>query len=243
MKQYDSENYIFNYQESSYIEKNIEQIAVEQEKCFRYICSVLQMKPDFKINYFLFETPNEIAKISNDRFDTDYETLNGFAYINEIYAVYNESVKCIGFHEDAHIISFVEGYGDSIAVIEGLAMYFDRQWWGIHNLHWVNYYMKKNVFVPVNKLIEDNDFFYSISDIISYPIMGAFTEWLINTNGIEKYKRFFKDENAVAACEEIYKCTLVEMNNLFMDYVSLFSLDEGLYERMESLLGDKLPNK
>jgi len=34
------------------------------------------------------------------------QAIDLFDLPNEIYAVYNDKVKCIGFHEDAHIISY-----------------------------------------------------------------------------------------------------------------------------------------
>ncbi|MCR5786720.1 MAG: hypothetical protein K6G28_03395, partial [Acholeplasmatales bacterium] len=93
---------IFYYDDNSHAAKDIEKIACYQEKCFKYICMVLKTKPTFKIHYFLCETPERVGKIYCDN-----EPCNGFASVpDKIYAVYNKNIKCIGFHEDAHLISY-----------------------------------------------------------------------------------------------------------------------------------------
>ena len=38
MKQYKSEHYIFNFNEGSKAEKDIEAISSMQERCYKYIC-------------------------------------------------------------------------------------------------------------------------------------------------------------------------------------------------------------
>lgn len=126
MKHYESKHYVFHYMPGSQAELDIVKIAAEQEVCFQYICNVLDLEPSFKIKYYLYNTPEELGRIYGDN-----EPCNGFAKMpDEIYAVYNETVKCIGFHEDAHIISYTINRPDSPAIREGLAMYFDRKWWG-----------------------------------------------------------------------------------------------------------------
>lgn len=102
MKCIESENYIFHYGADTKAEQDIGKIVAYQESCFQYICSVLQVKPGFKLEYFLCDSPEEVGRVYGDN-----EPCNGFAAPpNKIYAVYNEDVQCIGFHEDAHLISF-----------------------------------------------------------------------------------------------------------------------------------------
>ncbi len=101
-KQYKTEHYVFNYNADSKAEEDISKISRLQESCFGYICNVLKTEPTFKIEYYLCETPEEVGRLYGDN-----EPCNGFASSpNEIYAVYNEKTKCVGFHEDDHIISY-----------------------------------------------------------------------------------------------------------------------------------------
>ncbi|MGM9587016.1 MAG: hypothetical protein ACI3VA_05970, partial [Candidatus Limivicinus sp.] len=114
MKQFESEHYIFHFTEESKAEADITEIASCQEACFRNICSVLKVSPSFKIDYFLCQSPQEVGKLYGDN-----EPCNGFAVMpNRIYAVYNEKLRCIGFHEDAHILSYTLNRPDCPAVRE-----------------------------------------------------------------------------------------------------------------------------
>lgn len=231
MKQFESEHYIFNYGENTKAEQDIIEISNLQEACFRYISSVLGVTPDFKIEYFLCDSPEEVGRIYGDD-----EPCNGFAAMpNTIYAVYNEEVQCIGFHEDAHLISFTVNRPRCPAITEGLAMYFDRKWWGIQNLDWTGHYLKTGRYLPVDKLL-DRAFFFTYDCSITYPIVGAFTDWLISTYGIESYMQMFKQQDMPSAMAEVYGKTAVEMNQAFIAYVRLFRIDENLEQRMEDLL-------
>ena len=66
--------------------------------------------------------------------------------------------------------------------------------------------------------------------------MGAFTEWLIDTYGMEKYQSFYRQKESVHALERVYCKTLVELNTAFVDYVRLFRVDEAVKRRMAELL-------
>ncbi|MDY0373276.1 MAG: hypothetical protein RBQ86_04080, partial [Candidatus Izemoplasmatales bacterium] len=100
---YSSEHYNFHFVKDSLAEIDINKIACIQEKCYKEISSFLNVFPTFKIDYFLLDTPELVGEIYGDN-----DPCNGFANPpNEIYAVYNEKVKCIGYHEDAHIISYI----------------------------------------------------------------------------------------------------------------------------------------
>ena len=231
MKNYETEHYIFNYSEGSKAEQDIWDIATVQEACFNYICKVLNVKPCFKIKYFLCETPEDVGRVYGDN-----EPCNGFSVAPDtIYAVYNENVKCIGFHEDAHIISYTINRPDYPAIREGLAMYFDRKWWGIQNLDWCGYFLETNQYISVEALLTKETFF-SVDDFVSYPIMGAFTDYLIATYGNATYIELYKQQNIMKAIKEIYKKSPKELDSEFVSYVRLFRIDNEIKKRMSELL-------
>ena len=233
MKKYETQNYVFYYQENSTAERDIAEIAKRQQLCFQYICQILKASPQFKIEYYLCETAEEVGRIYGDN-----EPCNGFADSpNKIYAVYNPEIQCIGFHEDAHIVSYTINQPDSPAIREGLAMYFDRKWWGIHNLDWTVLFMKTNRFIPIDELL-DAEKFYSVDCSISYPIMGAFTDWLIFTYGIDRYLEFYKYDNSKTALQSEYKQSPEELNQAFIAYINLFETSERLEQAMEELLAE-----
>ena len=231
MIQFESEHYIFHYGANTKAARDIVKIAACQESCFQYICSVLDVTPAFKIEYYLCDSPEEVGRIYGDN-----DPCNGFAAPpNKIYAVYNEQVQCIGFHEDAHVISYLINRPDCPAIREGLAMYFDRKWWGIHNMDWTGYYLRSGKYLPVDKLL-DKECFFGYDCAITYPIVGAFTDWLISRWGMERYLQLFRKKNIPAAMAQVYGKTPEQMNRDFMGYVSLFKMDEVLEQRMEALL-------
>ena len=230
MKQYKSSHYIFNYNQDSRAEKDIIKISKYQEACYEYICNVLKIKPSFKIEYFLCDTPEEVGRVYGDD-----EPCNGFTDLpNKIYAVYNEEVQCVGFHEDAHVISYLINRPNSCAIREGLAMYFDRKWWRIQNLDWTGYFIKTNTYIAIEELLND-EVFFSYDCTITYPIMGAFTDWLIATYGIDLYLDFYKYENVFEGIQQVYQKTPKELNQMFVDYVNLFRIDEVVEQRMDAL--------
>ena len=116
MQTFETEHYLLHYGANTAAERDIEKIAALQESCFSHICAVLGLTPDFRIEYFLCDSPEEVGRICGDD-----EPCNGFADLpNRIYAVYNDAVQCVGFHEDAHLISFVHNRPVCPAVTEGL---------------------------------------------------------------------------------------------------------------------------
>lgn len=231
MKAFESQHYLFHYEVGTAAERDIEEIADKQERCFAHICSILGISPSIKIEYFLCNSPKDVGRIYGDN-----EPCNGFTVMpNKIYAVYSDKDKCVGFHEDAHIISYTVNRPDCPAIREGLAMYFDRKWWGIHNLDWVWLFLKYDLYIPVEKLL-DKEFFFAQECSITYPIMGAFTEWLISRFGIEKFKCLFMESDIVNSVERIYGVSPAELNHAFASYVQLFDTDTVLEGRMLSLI-------
>lgn len=113
--------------------------------------------------------------------------------------------------------------------------YFDRKWWGSTNLDWTSYFIKTGKYVPLDRLL-DRECFFQHSDTIIYPIVGAFTEWLISTYGIESYMRMYAQQDMEQAMTEVYGQTLKELNAAFVAYVGLFRCDNILEERMQNLL-------
>lgn len=232
MKQFESEHYLFCYDADSPAERDIAAIAAYQESCFRHICSVLKVEPDFKLRYVLCRTPEQVGHIYGDD-----DPCNGFAAPPDtVYAVYNDTVQCIGFHEDAHLLSYLINRPGCPVIREGLAMYFDRKWWGISNWDWTGYYLKTGRYLPVDRMLE-REVFCSEDCSVTYPIVGAFTEYLISSYGMERYLQFYKQADTAAAMAEVFGKTPGELNREFADYVQLFRIDPAVMARMEALCG------
>ena len=235
-----SKNYIFNYHLDSLAEKDIDKIIEIQENCFSYITNVLKVDFKEKIEYYLCSSKEEVGEFYGDN-----DPCSGFAREpNKVYAVYNEINKCLGFHEDAHLISYKINTPKSAAFREGLAMFFDRNWWDISNSEWVKYYLKENRYERVESLIND-DYFYEVDCSISYPTMGCFTEYLILTYGIDKYLKFYsyEKEDFIKSFELTYEKSLYEVEEEFISYLNLFKLDKSIEERLKELTDKDSFNK
>ena len=111
-------------------------------------------------------------------------------------------------------------------------MHFDKVWWKIPNELCVYVYLKDNKYESVERLILDNQHFYQISDTISYPIMGAFTTYLIEQYGIEKYKHLYHySEDVNHAHKEIYGISLSELEQDFINNVQTQSYSSEQCEK------------
>ncbi|MBW9145820.1 hypothetical protein KTC92_06620 [Clostridium sp. CM027] len=214
----ESDNYIFNYHVGSIAEKDIEEIIDIQETCYDFICNCLTIKMGTKIKYYLCESSIEVGKLYGDN-----EPCNGFARKpNEIYAVYNKKVKCVGFHEDAHIISYNISMPPQTFIREGLAMCFDKVSLGIPNYSWVKFFIDNDLYANIEDLVIDENF-YKYSYLITYPIAGAFVDYLISLFGIDKFKLFYcslKEEDFKVNFFEIFNITLSNANRKFIKYIN-----------------------
>ncbi|WIV11535.1 hypothetical protein [Proteiniborus sp. MB09-C3] len=230
----ESEHYIFHYHGGSHAEQDIIRIIETQENCFEYICEVLDVKLDKKLNYYLCNSPVEVGEFYGDN-----EPGNGFARMpDEIYAVYNKDIKCIGYHEDAHIISY-----NTLAkppqnfIREGLAMFFDKTWWGISNFAWVVYFLEKNKLPRLCDLIENSNF-HKYSYIITYSLSGAFTEYMISVFRIGTYKEFYKNlgEDFNLCFQESFGISFDEAELKFIKYLNNISISKDIFEIIERRL-------
>lgn len=230
MMKFITEHYIFSYKKESFAAENIELIAKEQEECYEKICKVLMVNYSEKINYYLLDTPEEVGKLYGGN-----DPINGFAVWgeNKIYVVYNEEIKCIGPHEDAHLISFVINAPKSYFIVEGLAMYFDEKWWDIDNDIWTAYYKDIYKELSISKLLE-NEYFESLDCEITYPISGAFTKYLIDKYGIDKYLLLYKYEgtNFQDIILSIYGRTIEVIENAFWNEILKINYDENFLKNL-----------
>jgi hypothetical protein len=97
---------------------------------------------------------------------------------------------------------------------------------------------KKGRYIGIDKILSRKGFF-SEDCSITYPIMGAFTDWLISTYGIGRYMLMYKQQNMAEAIPLVYQKTSEELHKEFVAYVQLFSIDEILEQRMGSLFNGK----
>ena len=229
---YKTEHYVFHCVNNKTAERDIETIAKRQEEAYADITAVLNVRYDFTINYYLVNTPEEVAKMTGYPYP-----VNGLACFSDksVYAVYSDDVKCIGPHEDAHLISETIGTPDSDFLCEGLAMYFDKRWWGVDNRLWCRYFIETRAFVAPITLLNNREF-DKVDCSVSYPIAGAFTAYLIEKLGIDKYKHFYalKNINDISSESALYK-ELRSISDDFIDSIKNISMTDAEKEHVKTV--------
>lgn len=211
---YKTAHYDFYFAENSLAQKEIEHVANLQENCYEKITSILKIAPKFRIYCLLANTPTDLGILYGDN-----EPCNGFARLpNEVYAVYNEKIKCIGMHEDAHIISYSVKKPLSAFLSEGLAMYFDEQYLGKSNIEWCKYFISNDNIPDIAKLL-DNSVFYKLQESVSYPLAGAITKFFIDTLHIDTYLQdIYYNDNFISAINKHFN-GLENMYSLFIGWL------------------------
>ena len=223
-------HYAFRAQPDSLAARDIERIAVYQEKWFERITQVLGVMPQKPIQYYLTPSALDAGLIYGDG-----EPCNGFAWGQDrVVATYNEQVCCLGPHEDTHLIALLIARPDSVFLREGLAMYMDGHWWGKDNAWWVKQFMVDGSYVPLEGLLSDGDFF-SHSDAVTYPISGAFTRFMMESLGKENFiKRVYSTKKPVqSALEEAFGKALTEIEADFLAWLSALNPPEKHMDDIE----------
>ena len=227
-------HYIFYFESASLAEQEISAIAEEQEHCFDRICNVLDVKYPGRITYYLLDSAEKVGVL----FGVD-EPINGFAVLGEskIYATYNQDIRCIGCHEDVHLISSVINIPKSDFLLEGLAMYFDETWWSISNEIWACYYKKKHCALSIQDMILNKDF-YACDCMVTYPCAGAFIKFLINHYGMNSFIALYRyqGEDFDVAFESVYGLPLAEIEDVFWN--EMLHIDFDISE-IENALKDE----
>lgn len=242
----ESPHFTFYYGEGSYAHANINAIVASQESAFIEITELLHTAPSVKINCWLCESDQQLAELA------DCPPYNGYAFYEDgnanIYYVYNESIDATGRHEITHIIA--DNYNDikSAALAEGLAMYMDRLWWSIPNELCVQLFLSSNKYTSVDSMIDTfnnelGDPFYKVNSCYSYPIMGAFVGFLIDTRGIDSFLQLYAHTATDWKNEfiRVYGQTLAELEHDFIHYINDLRFDASQREKaintLKSLLG------
>lgn len=196
--EYTSDHYVFNVPGDSFAEREIASIIALQEKCFEDVLRAFNFKSNLTIKYYLFSSPLECGRqyrvLHPEEYDDNdpYESVNGYTLCPDmIFATYNESIQCVGYHEDVHIL-MNEQFGNitSCFVKEGIAMSFDKEWWRIKNEYWAKIIMEKGLLANIETYYE-NDRFFEQDDRYTYPVAGAFTSWLLDRIGLDAYKKYY----------------------------------------------------
>ena len=148
------------------------------------------------------------AKIVNDEIHINYEDVEGVLK-----------------HEMTHVLANEFGstiYGTMrIGFLEGLAVAADwnEDYFTPHE--WAAALKKQNELPDIASLIDGGSFFTTSSGM-SYIVSGSFTRFLIDSFGVAKFKRAYREEDI----EKVYGMTTPELTGRWMRFLNDISLSE-----------------
>lgn len=192
-----SSRYIFHYLKNSLAEKNINKIIKIKERHYSRILLFLKTKNYPKIRYYLYPSLREKKKLmgNNSLGNAIWEELKLIdnrvkTKKFEIHVLYDGKIKFIGEHEDTHLLSLP--FGLSIYLFnEGLSQFMEGSLFGKDIDILSKRLMKKNKLYPLKWLINNKNW-ERVKEEIVYPQAGSFIKYLINTHGLEKFKKVYK---------------------------------------------------
>ena len=213
-------HYALHYKAGSFAEKHIRDIAEEQERCFQKITALLNIPFPYTIQYVLTDLPEENGRIIEELFG-EFSPGNGFAIgPNNVFAVYSEQIRCVGAHEDTHLISYAYCDPTCELLSEGLAMFTDGEWWGKPNAEWVKTFLDNGSYRSIFSLAEDETFWNTPCEL-SYPIAGAFTAYCVDRLGAAAFlEQIYKPKASLAEkIKQVFHETPEEFEKDFINWV------------------------
>lgn len=195
----ETEHYFFHYTKDSEAEKDIEYIKARQEQAFQKIISKLGVPiPAQKIIYYLYPTPELKTELMGDDWFAQ-SIYDEFC----IHVLYTPKDKPIGEHEDTHLLTL--SWGISINFLqEGLAEYMvGHNWYGKSHKECVKEGVMKGYQLNPSKILTENDWLNTPQDgaIYFYALAGEWAKYLIETFGLEVFKKLYRESNREETAE------------------------------------------
>ncbi|MDO4927353.1 MAG: hypothetical protein Q3980_17075 [Turicibacter sp.] len=158
-----------------------------------------------------------------------------FFYVHPNSLAEKEIDRIVEIQEYCHHYIIADHMSDqkSVALKEGLEMFFEKKWCDISNFEWVIYLLESDSYVLLQRLLKDK-VIYDYPDYMIYPVMGAFTQYLILTYGLEKYLNLYcmKEQPLNKCFKDVYDCSMKMIETEFLNYIRLFRLDYVIRERI-----------
>lgn len=211
-----TEHFIIHYPDN-YNRTEIEILALTHEYYYEHLSKYLQTIPQQKINTFIFESDQQ-KKVLFGSANADVAK----PWLYQAYLSYDRYPATLQ-HELAHCFSAEFGTGAfklahwfNPSLIEGIASASDP----FYDDNFITYMAAlayQNGFrIELNRLFDKLNFFGQTASI-SYIYSGAFTLYLIETYGIDKYKSLYSNLNF----KMVYQKNIDELELEFINYIKL----------------------
>ncbi|MCX7944092.1 MAG: hypothetical protein N2746_06250 [Deltaproteobacteria bacterium] len=219
---YRTKNFDIVYPADQDWSSNIEKIALLHEFYYSELCSELAIDCDIKIRSYIFRSEEEKKELTGAG-----KTQIAKPWLNEIYltpiSITDSKLK----HEISHIIvgnltnspikllGLLGGLIPNMAVIEGIAVALEPDI-GVMTLYEKAAIMQKKGILPSFEHLFSASKFYAKSSSISYSTSGAFIKYLIQTYGIEKFKKILRSEKFI----HVYGKSISEIEKDYRKFIS-----------------------
>lgn len=234
-------HFVFRFAAGSPAEKEIDAIADEQERCYSDLVNLFGFAMPTKIEYFLLNSSEKNGDILRELTGMEQGPINGFSIgPNYVFAAYCEEVKCIGHHEVTHLFSYQLCMPKSQFLSEGLAVFSDGAWRNKSNAEWVCTFLEKGTYVSVFQLASDEGFFAYPTEI-TYPISGAFTEFLIQRLGTDRFLHsvYTSETPLFKNLADLFKCSKEQIEEQFKAYCMAIDLKAQAFRLSKGITGAK----
>lgn len=189
----DGVHYRFHFVPGSLAESEIATIEATQAGAWKRDCAYLCTRQTdlprlsgHRLDYFLYPDPESKEELTGDRG-------NGQANCPQwtVHAVYSAKVRCIGPHEDMHVLScFLWAPTPTALLGEGLAEVVDGSWDGRPHAYWGRMFRAERRVPPLRRLLTFEGF-RSYPDTLTYPLAGLFVRFLDERLGREGLRRLY----------------------------------------------------
>lgn len=180
-----SNHYDFYFESASPAARDIVHIESVMESEYSHITALLEAgNAQFHTDVFIVDSRMRMKQLCG------HES-NGLSIGNVLLFVYGE-VNALGAHEETHLLSqHLWGAPQGIWITEGLAVYSENEWRG-YQLHSICKRLKaRNQLVPLATLFNDHKF-NQISEMVTYPESGSFTQFLYERYGLASVRALWK---------------------------------------------------
>jgi hypothetical protein len=195
-------------------------IALEHEYCYSELASFFKGHPKDKITSYVFSSSDKKGILLGSE-NADIAK----PWLSQIY-ITSENYDITLKHELAHIFSgiFADGIfkvagGISPALIEGIAVAASPVQ-DEYNVDYLSALAYKNGYkVKLKRLFSYSGFFTSVSTL-SYVYAGAFVKYLVDTYGIDKFKKFYVNPDY----NKIYNKDVSKIESDFTSYLAAINV-------------------
>lgn len=186
----ETDNFVIYYDPGAPEAKYIDLIAEDHEWRYKQLSDFLNVDSKDKIRSYIYPDTDTRKKIIGAG-----ETTIANPIHKEIHMVYGSFPHPILKHELAHVMAADFGtdflkISPKIGLLEGIAVAADWNGDGYTRHQWSKSMIEKGMAPDIQDIVGFG--FWYAPPRISYTLMGSFSKYLIDTYGIEDYKKLYK---------------------------------------------------